>query len=377
MRFSVSDYLYQKASIKKIPLFGCLELSPVCNFTCKMCYVRKTQKQIKKEGKQIKDWREWLTLAEELKEAGTLYLLLSGGEPFIYPNFKDLYLALHDMAFVLSINSNGTMIDDDVVKWLKNAAPSRINITLYGASRETYKRICNNPDGYDKAVKAILMLKEAGIPVVINASMIPENSGDIKQIIEFGKKHNINTRVSTYMFPPMKREKEKDDSRFNPKEAGFMYLDRCKYQMNIEEYKRFMKDKLNSLDKNLGEEEENWGTHKEEYMRCRAGRSSYWISWDGTMTACGLLPFPLQVYPFEQPFKECWLDLTNKVRTTPVLHECKECNKKEICNPCVAMLYSEIGDIDKKAPYLCEMTDTIILEMRKRLSELEGDSSEK
>lgn len=376
MKYSVSDYLYQKASLNKIPLSGCLEISPVCNFACKMCYVRKTKKQIEKEGKRVKDWTEWLELAKQFREAGTLYLLITGGEPFIYPNFKELYMALHEMAFVLSINSNGTMIDEQTVEWLKKAAPSRINITLYGASRETYARICGNPDGYDKAVKAILMLKEAGIPVVINASMIPENAEDMKQIIDFGKKHEINTRVSTYMFPPVRREREETDSRFNPKGAASMHIHRCEWQMAPDMLKQFFEKQLSTLDKKEVSEADNWGIHKEEYMRCRAGRSSFWVSWDGTMTACGMLPFPLQVYPFEQPFKDCWMELTNKVRTTPVLKECAGCNKKEICNPCVAMLHSETGDVDKKAPYLCEMADEIILQMNKKMSELEGDSLE-
>ena len=47
----VSDYLYRKAAANKIPLNGCFELSPVCNFSCRMCYVRRTPSQLKEEGK--------------------------------------------------------------------------------------------------------------------------------------------------------------------------------------------------------------------------------------------------------------------------------------------------------------------------------------
>ena len=110
-----SDYLFQKASINKIPLSGTFELSPVCNFSCKMCYVRKTSDQIKKEGKCLRDWTEWLELAKQCREAGMLYLLITGGEPFIYPHFKELYGALHSMGFLISINTNGTMIDEETV----------------------------------------------------------------------------------------------------------------------------------------------------------------------------------------------------------------------------------------------------------------------
>ena len=118
----ISDYLYQKASRMKIPLNGAFELSPVCNFSCKMCYVRKTPGQLQQEGKTLIPWQAWLELAGQCREAGTLYLLLTGGEPFLYPGFRSLYEALHKMGFLLSINTNGTLIDEQTVAWLKQFA---------------------------------------------------------------------------------------------------------------------------------------------------------------------------------------------------------------------------------------------------------------
>lgn len=372
----ISDYLYKKASHLKIPLFGCFELSPVCNFSCKMCYVRKTPEQVIERGRRILDWTEWIRLAKECKTKGTLFLLLSGGEPFLYPNFKELYTELHKMAFVLSINTNGTMINSDVVEWLKENAPSRINITLYGSSKETYEKVCGSPDGYERAINAIMLLKEAGIPVVINASMIPENSQDMKAIIDFGKKHKINTRISTYMFPPMRRSVEETDSRFSPEEAAIMNMNRYEWQMENIVFKEFVGKQIDTLNESKSECENNWNCEHEEFMKCRAGRSSFWVSWDGTMTACGLMPFPLEVYPFEETFDTCWEKLTTKVRTTPVLNGCQNCNKKHICNPCVAMIHAETGTINKCSSYMCEMTDTVILKMKMKMNEWEQTKNE-
>lgn len=366
----VSDYLYQKASRNKIPLCGCFELSPVCNFTCKMCYVRKTLPQIAKEGKHLRDWREWLALARECKKEGTLYLLLTGGEPFLYPHFKELYMELHKMGFIISINSNGTLINEETVAWLKTMAPSRVNITLYGASSDTYERICANADGYNRAKSAILMLKEAGIPVVINGSMIPENEADLEAIIAFGKEHGLNTRVATYMFPPVRREEEERDSRFTPEESARIFHRKQKCLLGVDYYEALQKE-MQKIGKPMDENmEEIWGSNM-EYMRCRAGRSSFWVSWDGTMTACGMIPFPIEEYPFVRPFSACWQELTDKVRTTKVLKECNRCEKKEICNPCVAMLYAENGTVDCKSSYMCELTDCIIEMMKCELQELE------
>ena len=363
----VAEYLYRKAAKNKIPLGGSFELSPVCNFSCKMCYVRKTEAQIRKEGKTIKNWKEWLELAKQCREQGVLYLLLTGGEPFLYPNFRELYEQLHDMGFVLSINTNGTMIDEETIEWLKKKAPSRINITLYGASEETYKSICGSAKGYEKAVWAIRALKDAGIPIVINASMIPENSQDMETIIAFGKELGVNVRMSTYMFPPIRRECEKEDSRFAAAEAAVMCLRKLKCQFGFHSYCEDAERKLKTLEKSVVTEED-WGfADTEEYMRCRAGRSTFWVSWTGAMSACGLTEFPILVYPFENGFKNCWEVLTEKVRTTMVLKACSGCEKKEICNPCVAMIHAETGDANKKSSYLCEMTDYMIQRMQEDL----------
>lgn len=363
---TLTDYLHQKASVNKIPINGTFELSPVCNFACKMCYVRRTPEQIRSEGKTLIPWQKWLELAKQCREAGTLYLLLTGGEPFLYPGFRELYTQLHKMGFILYINSNGTMIDAQTVEWLKQAAPCRVNITLYGASPETYQRICGHADGYHRAMNAILLLQEANIPVVINASMIPENAEDLEAIMQTGKDLKINTRVATYMFPPMRRDKEMQDSRFTADEAASVYLRKMRCLHTDDGYCDFLKRQTALVAD--GESRDDWGQDT-EFMRCRAGRCSFWVNWEGNMTACGMLDFPIKTAPMQENFHDCWMRLTECVRATPVLKGCVGCKKRELCNPCVAMIYGETGTVDEKAQYLCQMADHIMERMKQELEE--------
>ena len=363
----LSDYLYRKASQKRVPLFGTFELSPVCNFACKMCYVRKTPAQIRQEGKELIPAEKWLELARACREEGMLYLLLTGGEPFLYPNFRELYEKLHQMGFLIYINTNGTLIDEETVQWLKAQAPCRVNITLYGSSPETYQRICGHADGYDRAMRAIRMLKEAGIPLVINASMIPENASDLESIIETGKALGIHTRVATYMFPPVRRDREVGDSRFTPEESASMYLRKMRCTMSQDAYCQMLHRQESRMET---QEADDWGTQQEEFMRCRAGRSTFWVNWEGKMTACGMIEFPLVVNPFEMSFRDCWNRLTDKVRSTPVLKGCAGCDKRDLCSPCVAMIHGETGTIDQKAPYMCQLAESILNQMKRELEEI-------
>ena len=151
----IIEYLHRRADAAGIPLSGTFELTPMCSMSCKMCYVRMTPEEVAASGKRLRTVEEWLSLARQVRERGTLLLLLTGGEPFTYPHFRELYEALRAMGFVISINTNATLIDEETVAWLKKNPPQRLNITLYGSSDETYARLCNHPTGYTVVTHAI------------------------------------------------------------------------------------------------------------------------------------------------------------------------------------------------------------------------------
>ena len=121
--------LFDKAGKEKIPIYGILELLPLCNMNCKMCYVRMEKKEMEKKGK-LRTAPEWLTLAKEMKDNGTLFVLLTGGEPLLYKEFKELYLGLKELGMIITINTNGTLIDEEWAEFFRKNKPRRINITL-------------------------------------------------------------------------------------------------------------------------------------------------------------------------------------------------------------------------------------------------------
>ena len=84
----IEEKIVQKATMNNIPLSGGFELLPLCNMNCDMCFIRLSQEEVNKSGR-IRSAEEWLSLAKEMKEAGTLFILLTGGEPLLYKEFKD------------------------------------------------------------------------------------------------------------------------------------------------------------------------------------------------------------------------------------------------------------------------------------------------
>lgn len=373
MQRGLKDYLYTKASANGIAFGGAFELSPVCNFACHMCYIRRSRAQLAEEGKQELDVEQWIHMARQLRKAGTVYLLLTGGEPFFYPGFRHLYEELHKMGFLISINTNGSLIDEETVAWLKRFAPERMNITLYGGNRDTYERLCGNASAYDKTTNAIRMLTEARICVTVNVSITPENKDDMEEIITFARDLKLNVNATTYMFPPVRRQREAEDSRLSAEEAGKLSVQKEYYRLSEEGFRNaanYVKDLLKKGE--TLKERDYWGECGDEQMRCRAGRSAFWISWEGKMTACGMMDFPVVTYPFRDGFVAAWEEIKAKVKRESVISDCIDCTKRDICHPCAARLFAETGDVNRKNEYLCQFCDTEIKEWSKYWEREEG-----
>lgn len=371
MQPQIKRYIYQKSALNHTPVSGTFELTPRCNMNCRMCYIRMSEEEMRERGREYTA-EEWIQMGKNCSERGMLFLLLTGGEPFLRKDFRYIYTELKKMGLFISINTNGTMIDAETVEWLKENPPTRINITLYGGGNETYKRLCGHPTGYDAATRAIEMLQDAGIYVNINASFTRYNIADLEQILEFGKQRGIKVNAATYMFPPVRSAREgvpNEEVRFTPEEAGKARARAELYSMSEEE--KFIRLKaLHEGRATYMEEEEECERIPDEKMGCMAGRSSFWLTWDGRMTPCGMMNEPV-ARPFEEGFDLAWKKITEETNKILLPAECRECKKRFACMVCGALCIAEgYGCSYKKPEYLCRQTEVFLEEMEKEYQRL-------
>ena len=346
----VTEYLYRKASAAGVPLSGTFELTPVCNMDCKMCYVRMSRHD-QESIAPLADADRWLTLAEQAKNAGMLYLLLTGGEPFLHPQFRQILEGLHKMGLVISINSNGTLIDEATVAWLKNCPPVRINISLYGASDNTYAHLCSNPKGFTQVTRAIGLLKQAGIPVKLNCSLTPYNAPDLPEMVRFAQENDLAIQVATYMFPPVRKDPSLAGSndRFSPEDAA--------YYMAYADYLTLGSERFAAQEGKCptpAEPDENCG-ELGDGVRCRAGKCSFWVTWQGGLTPCGMFPGEGSPNVFAMPFLAAWEQVKAEVSAIRLPAACTGCSARETCRACAAMVIAESGCFDKIPKYRCDM----------------------
>lgn len=352
--------LFAKAARNRIPLYGVLELLPLCNLNCDMCYVHLSKQEMQSQGR-LRSLDEWISLAKQMKDAGTLFLLLTGGEPLLFPQFKELYCALKDMGMILTLNTNGTLINEEWAEFFAKNKPRRINITLYGSKNETYENLCHMKDGFDKTIRGIELLKKYEIDVKINGSLVKKNFHDRMEIIDIGEKYDIPVRIDTYMYPSVRERTTPFNfqERLDPEYAAKASVEILHREMGDELFEQYAKQTIY-----LAEHTEE-GDACPGHMTCRAGQSSFVVNWQGMIRSCIVLDQPsYDAFDTTDDFMTLWNKIVRETEEIKTSVECNQCKLRHVCNTCAAAAVAECGDFEGVSKYLCEYTKETVRNLK-------------
>ena len=350
----ISTYLHTKGRKLGLPIAGNFELTARCNFNCPMCYVHLSNEQVAARGGELTA-RQWLDIAQAAKEKGMIFALLTGGEPLVRKDFFEIYDGMRQMGLMISINSNGSMIKGKILERFLEAPPLRFNISLYGGCNETYQTMCGLPV-YEDVKENIRALRQAGVDVSLNLSITPYNRQDLAQIYADAMELDVNVKSSSYMYPPI---------RINGSQYG------CSNRLSAEEAAaasvqwdllRFTDEEFAARAQNMAKlivEQEGCPVEVGEGVRCRAGSSSFWMTWDGVMTPCGMMNTPV-AYPLEMGFDAAWEYVRAETAKIHTPAKCVSCDHKDICGSCAAVCLTETGRFDAVPEYMCRRAEEIV-----------------
>lgn len=357
---SIKRTILAKSAKSKTPASGVFELTPRCNMNCKMCYIRMTEEEMKPIGKEL-NAQEWKAIYDQADKQGLLYLLFTGGEVFLRPDFEEIYSYAYKNGSVLSINTNGTMITEKNVQMLESMPPEHINLTLYGSNDEVYGELCSNPHGYSQLMRTLAMLREAKIRYVLNCSVTQKNIGDLDNMIKCANENGAELNIATYMFPPVRKSdscQTYENIRLSPEMSGEVLA-----YLNCKQKKDRVLAALEACEQMKPADDEI--TCPDTGMECLAGRASYWITWYGKMKACAMFG---EEYSLDNGFENAWKRISERADEIKLPGKCQICPKKAFCRSCAAVNFAETGEYDKIPDIMCQITDSYISNAKKILN---------
>ena len=141
-----------------------LELTERCNLSCKFCY--NSQKPIDSPNIPV--------ILERLHSEHIPEIVLTGGEPILHPNFREILIKCTQIFQKTMVQTNGTMIDDSIADLLAENGVFEVNISLHGASA-LHDSLTLKQGSHERALKAIKRLIDRRLRVSSNFVMTKEN----------------------------------------------------------------------------------------------------------------------------------------------------------------------------------------------------------
>lgn len=317
-----------------------------CNLKCIHCYAQ--AKDIEFENELSTE--EGKALIDDLASFGSPVILFSGGEPTIRKDLPELAAYAREKGMRAVISTNGTLIDRDLAKKLKDVGLSYVGVSLDGI-RETNDKFRGMKGAFDAAIKGLHNCQEEGIKVGLRFTINKQNVRDIPAIFDLLEEEKI-PRICFYHLVYAGRGSEmvsEDLSLEESRQAVDLILERTK-KLHEKGFPAEVLTVDNHCDgpylyMKLLKENPERAAEVFELLSMNQGNSSGigigCVSWDGAVHADQFW----RHYSFgnvrERPFSEIWTDLTNELMAglknrKPLIKahadRCAQCKWLDVCN---------------------------------------------
>lgn len=342
--------LWDRARDQRVPLAFELELTARCDNDCAHCYINLPADDAAARARELTA-AEIDGLARQAAALGSLWCLVTGGEPLLRPDFEEIYLALKRRGLLVSVFTNACLVDDRIAGLFQRYPPRDLEVTVYGVSRATYEAVTRVPGSFDRFVAGLGRLEQAGIKPRLKAMALRSNRHELRQIAAFCRSHTKDY----FRFDPQLhlrydrdpvRNREIDAERLSPAEVvAVERADRQRHRALRRNCDRLLPRRYGAR----------------ELFFCRAGLDSFTIGWDGSFKLCGALTDPACTRDLRNgTLQQAWTQFAPAVRNKRprngrFRNACGVCGLINLCLWCPAHAYLETGTRDQPVAVFCRM----------------------
>lgn len=301
-----------------IPISVLIEVCHTCNENCIHCFLADHQQK----GLTT---RQYEVLFDQLVEAGTFFVILTGGEPFLRKDFMEIVRMARKRRISVTIFTNGTLITEEIADELARLWVQEVHISLYSADPGTHDAITRLPGSFERSTRAIRMLRERGVLVRIKTPLMSMTADGVDALRELSQSLGASLQLTTVITA-------KDDG------------DQTTHSLRLTESQLSELLRDERVEKHVSAPAEL----EDESIPCDTVFNGGAIDPYGNVFPCN----QLQVNGgnvLEKPFGEIWRD-------SPVFHElrsirlgqlsrCKGCDLVVFCTRCPGLALLEDGDL--------------------------------
>ncbi len=327
MSDSLLTKVLDRAASLGTPITAHLDLTYRCNERCAHCYVEHGT------GPEL-TMEEVINLLEQLEGAGTLFLVLSGGEIFLRTDLFEILDAARRLRFSIRLKTNGTLVIPEMTARLKRLGIEEVDISLYSHQAETHDAITLLPGSFQQSLAAIRDLRAQGINVVVTFLLTRQNRGHFEGVRQLAMQLGAACSL---------------DPSVTPKLDG---------DTSVLQY-RASQDAVAETLKGTALAPSSANETLLNALPCKAGHSSVYINPFGLVYPC--VAFPLLCGDVRRAsFSEIWYNAQPLRRLRAVrwrdLPACSQCRHANDCGRCPGLAFME-GDMLGPSQVDCDKSE--------------------
>ena len=324
------------------PLLASMDWLSGCNLRCRHCFMRYPG-----ATPTAMPTHDVARMLEILRDLGVLFLVITGGEPLARQDFKPLYLKAKRCGFVLTLFSNGTLLDDDVLDFLADAPPRRVEITIYGHTEGVYEAVTGVPGSFRRFRHGVEGLLRRGMLLRLKSMVMRTNVHELDDMRDWAIGLGCDFRYDAIIHPCWNGDRAPLRERLAPAAVA---------EMQREDGERLGPgNPVPPLPQEV--------PARRSFLECGAGIMTLHV--DGQLLAHPCMSW--REDPFDlvrHPATSAWRAYVDAIRNRPAPGgRCDTCPDRSIyCLCCPALALLETGDPAGAPPFLCALAE----EKRKR-----------